>query len=134
MSNSEYRGSTKHKARPGRGRKGTFCPEWTHATPDAGFKADPIKHRWDKTAAHAMFEASLPDPTGSGKRYATRNGIAFVAQETGDGTWHGYPEPWNKVPVELKDRWVDEGKVTFVALKRYKDFPRDNLKFDSDAD
>jgi hypothetical protein len=136
MSNSEYRGSTKHKHRPVRGRKGTFCPEWTHATADAEFKADPFKHPWDKTEAHAMFQESLRDPNGSGKRYATRNGIAFVAQQSGDGTWHGYPEPWNKIPTELKDKWIDEEKVTSADLRRYKDFPKDNLKwaFDSDTD
>jgi hypothetical protein len=74
------------------------------------------------------------DPGGSGKRYATARGIAFVAQETGDSTWHGYPEPWNKVPSDLKDKWLDEGKVTIASLKRYKDFPKDNVVWALDSD
>ena len=70
-----------------------------------------------------MFEQSEADPSGSGKRWATMRGIAFAAQETHDGTWHGYPEPWNKVPADLKDRWLDEDKVTTASLKRIRIFP-----------
>jgi hypothetical protein len=81
-----------------------------------------------------MFEESELDPNGSGKRYATRNGIAFVAQQTGDGTWHGYPEPWNKIPVDLKEKWLDAGNVTTASLKKYKDFPRDNVLWALESD
>lgn len=136
MALPEYRGSPKHKNRPAQGRKGTLCPEWTHQAPDGGYANDPFKHPWQETQAHQMFTESEVDPSGSGKRYATRNGIAFVAQETADGSWHGYPEPWNKVPPELKDKWLDAGKVTSASIRRYKDFPKDNFKWalDSDAD
>lgn len=134
MSTSRYRGSLKHKNRPAPGRKGTICPEWTHHTIGGGFEGDPFGHPWQDTAAHTMFEESDLDPDGSGKRYATRNGIAFVAQETKDGTWHGYPEPWNKIPAALKDRWLDAGKVTPRDLRRYKDFPRSNVRWALESD
>jgi hypothetical protein len=129
MTSSRYRGSPKHKNRPSRGRKGTFCPEWTHDFAKGRYQGDPFDHPWDRTLAHEMFTQSEADPAGSGKRYATMQGIAFAAQETGDGTWHGYPEPWNKVPAALKDNWLDQGKVTTASLKRYMDFPRGNVRW-----
>ncbi len=134
MSKSPYRGSTKHKDRPTRGRKGTLCPDWTHATAAGGYGNDPLKHDWENTLAHQLFAQSEPDPGGSGKRYATQNGIAFAAQPTGDGTWHGYPEPWNKVPADLKEKWQDEGKVKTSSLKKYKDFPNDHVRWALDSD
>jgi hypothetical protein len=81
-----------------------------------------------------LFLASEYDPQGSGKRYATARGIAFVAQDTADGTWHGYPEPWNKVPPALKDKWLGEGKMTARDLRRYSDFPRDNITWALEVD
>jgi len=81
-----------------------------------------------------LFLASEYDPEGSGKRYATARGIAFVAQYTGDGTWHGYPEPWNKVPSALKDKWLGEAKMTPRDLRRYSDFPRDNISWALEVD
>ena len=134
MSTLRYRGSIKHKHRPERGRKGTYCPEWTHTTPEGGYGSDPFKHDWEKTLAQTLLAGSEPDPDGSGKRYATMKGIAFVAQATADDTWHGYPEPWQKVPSALKDRWLTEGKVTTSDLKKYKDFPKSNLGWALDSD
>ncbi len=134
MTASAYRGSTKHKNRPGIGRKGTLCPEWTHETADGGYAGEPDGHAWEKTLAHTMFQQSEPHPDGSDKRYATMRGIAFVAVQTKDGSWHGYPEPWTKVPPELKDKWQDEGKVTKKALKTYKEFPKDNIRWALDSD
>src|SRR5271155_4785166 len=134
MPPSPYRGSLKHKDRPARGRKGSLCPEWTHATEAEGFSGDPFSHNWASTQAHCMFAESELDPEGSGKRHATRNGIAFVAEDSRDGTWHGYPEPWQKVPSALKDRWLRERKVTAAELRRYKDFPRQNIRWALDSD
>lgn len=134
MSKSLYRGSQKHKNRPALGRKGTFCPEWTHKTAAGGYGNDPFDHDWNNTLAHEMFAQSELDPDGSGKRYATMDGIAFVAQPTADGTWHGYPEPWNKVPADLKAKWQDEGKVKTRSLKKYKDFPKNNVLWALDSD
>jgi len=134
MTPTKYRGSLKHKDRPARGRKGSLCPEWTHRADSRGFEGDPFDHPWQETAAHTMFEESELDPSGSGKRYATMNGIAFASQDSRDGTWHGYPEPWNKIPADLKDQWLDEGKVTTTSLKRYKDFPRNNVRWALESD
>ncbi|CAN5918057.1 hypothetical protein BH11PSE3_BH11PSE3_09850 [soil metagenome] len=134
MNPPRYRGSPKHKNRPAQGRKGTVCPEWTHETASSGYRNDPFGHDWEKTLAHDMFEESEPDPDGSDKRYATMNGIAFVAQPTEDGTWHGYPEPWTRVPADLKAKWQDDGRVTTRLLKRYKDFPKDNHGWALDSD
>lgn len=134
MTSSSYRGSPKHKDRPARGRKGTLCPEWTHRSSLGGYRTDPFDHPWETTPANELFEQSEVDPRGSGKRYATMNGIAFAAQQSRDGTWHGYPEPWNKVPADLKDKWLDQGKVTTAALKQYKDFPRNNVGWALESD
>ncbi len=61
-------------------------------------------------------------------------GIAFVGQDSADGSWHGYPEPWNKVPAALKDKWLDEGKMTARDLRRYGDFSRSNTGWALDID
>ena len=129
-----YRGSNKHKDRPARGRKGTLCPEWTHWAGSLGYAGDPFAHKWEATEAFDMFAESEVDPGEPGKRWATRRGVAFVAQPTADGTWHGYPEPWRKAPSALKQKWVAEGKVTARDLRRYSDFPRDDVRWALESD
>jgi len=129
-----YRGSPKHKNRPARGRKGTLCPEWSHAAPGVVLGNDLFGHNWVATEAHRLFIASEYDPEGSGKRYATARGIAFVAQPSADGSWHGYPEPWNKVPSDLKDKWRAENIVSARDLRLYADFPKKNIKWALDSD
>jgi hypothetical protein len=78
--------------------------------------------------------ASEYDPEGSGKRYATARGVAFVAQPSADGSWHGYPEPWHKVPSELKDKWLAAKIVSTHDLKHYSDFPRTNINWALESD
>jgi hypothetical protein len=129
MDASDYRGSLRHKGRPARGPKGTLCPEWTHRIGAGGFSGEPQDWNWAATEAHALFRESVADPEGSGRRFATRGGIAFVAQPSNDGTWHGYPEPWNKVPAALNEQWLRAGRITPKNLKRYKDFPRKNIRW-----
>ena len=131
---SSYRGSKKHKNRPAQGRKGTRCPEWTHATPTGSLATDLESHVWADTEAHALFAESEYAAEGGQKRYATARGIAFVAQATEDGTWHGYPEPWNKVPAALMNKWRAEKKVKPRDLKRYSDFPKTNINWALDTD
>ena len=123
------RGSIKHKARSAPGRKGTLCPEWSHNTPTHGLGSDMAGHDWNSTEGHRLFSASVDDPDGSRKLYATKRGIAFVAQPTEDGSWHGYPEPWNRVPSELKDRWRRERAVSARDLRRYADFPETEINW-----
>jgi len=101
---------------------------------DEIFAGDPFAHDWRLTEAHAMFAACEPDPDGSGRRYATMKGIAFAATNSRDGTWHGYPVAWQKVPPELKDRWLEQRRVTATTLRRYKDFPEQNIRWALDSD
>lgn len=114
-----YRGSTKHKRRPGNEVKGTFCPEWSHESAAGGLANDPFKHDWHSTPAAKMFEESDPHPDGEERRYATSNGIAFEAKATNDGTWHGYPIPWEAVPTQLVVAWKKARKVRSREVKRY---------------
>jgi len=116
---SEYRGSLKHKNRPARGNKGTLCPEWTHATDfNGGFCGDPFTHPWQSTVAHRLFNGAIA--VGDERRFATERGIAFEAKPTGDGTWHGYPIPWESVPPRILNQWLQEGKVKRREIKLNK--------------
>lgn len=120
-----YRGSLKHKNRPANGRKGTICPEWTHTRDDSGDKlgldpADP-NFSWKHTPAGKMFIGATEE-AGTGRRFATDQGIAFEAKPTGDGSWHGYPIPWDDVPATVKDALVDQGGVRNKQLRRYASF------------
>jgi hypothetical protein len=85
------------------------------------------QHHWNDTTAAILLAASEPDPDGSEKRYATERGMAFVAHDTADGTWHGYPVPWNDVPATLKDRWRAEKRVSRRDLARYGEFSRSDI-------
>ncbi|WP_148077327.1 hypothetical protein [Comamonas sp. BIGb0124] len=131
---SRYRGSEKHKNRPAHGAKGTLCPEWTHSTPMGGLKNDPFSHAWLQTEAHRIFESSQPHPDGEQRRYATSRGIAFEAKPSNDGYWHGYPIPWEGVPTDLLDRWLDEGVVTNRDIKRHRKHGKNNMTWALDSD
>lgn len=111
---SPYRGSMKHKNRPSTGRKGTLCPEWTHVDEVGRFSGDPYAHTWETTVAHRLFESAT---SVGGRKYATENGIAFEAKPTADGTWHGFPIPWESVPPDLLGQWLMEKKVTARQVK-----------------
>ena len=110
MRGLHYKGTIKHKRwRPG-GGFGTLCPRWTHEA-SRGFAGDPDGHPWEETQAQAMLaESVLADDRR--RRYATRKGIAFVAVRSGDGTWHGYPVPWQDVPRNVRDAFVRDRRVT----------------------
>ena len=125
---SLYRGSQKHKHRPTSERKGTLCPDWTHSTLDERYRSDPFTHKWTDTEAHRLFESAIALPS-SERRYATANGIAFEAKPTNDGTWHGYPIPWEAVPVGIMNRWVDSNKVTQRQIKKHWRKEKDDLKW-----
>ena len=125
VSRPAYRGNSKHKDRPVRGIKGTLCPEWTHRTAAAGLSNDALALAWEETEAFRLFAAAILDVNG--RRYATARGIAFEAQSTEDGTWHGYPIPWNDVPNALRRRWLKEAKVTRRELKRFMSFDRNDI-------
>lgn len=121
-----YRGSSKHKDRPAHERKGTLCPEWTHRTPEGGFATDVHAHDWTQTPAAQLFGAAAIDPSGK-KRYATAKGIAFEAKPTADGSWHGYPIPWESVPARVKNAWLESGAVSRREVKRYLSFDQSDI-------
>jgi len=128
-----YRGSPKHKNRPTGERKGTLCPDWTHGTEGSGYGSDPFSHDWARTMANKLFENAVLSPNGS-RRFATLNGIAFEAKPTGDGTWHGYPVPWESVPHELLQRWKDEGSVSRREVRQHFSKSPDDLRWAMEAD
>ena len=53
---------------------------------------------------------------------------------TGDGTWHGYPIPWETVPAEIMRTWVDCKKVTPRQVKKYWRKDKDDLHWAIEAD
>jgi hypothetical protein len=128
-----YMGSPKHKNRPARGPKGTLCPEWTHRTAHDNLGDDVFAHPWDRTEASILFGTALIDPA-NGRRFATARGIAFEAKPTADGTWHGYPIPWETVPDWIRRQWVEQHKVTRRDIKKHFSFDRRTIHWALVAD
>lgn len=126
QSQTLYRGSQKHKNRPTGERKGTLCPEWTHSTATGGYENDPFAHNWESTQAHQLFGRSVPHGSGR-RRFATAGGIAFEAKPTEDGTWHGYPVPWEVVPAEIVQKWIEDREVTQRQIKKLWRKDQDDL-------
>lgn len=122
-----YRGSSKHKRRPGDEVKGTLCPQWSHETAASGLGQDMTKHDWENSPAATMFAASTQDPGGLERRYATSNGIAFEAKPSNDGSWHGYPIPWQSVPTLILSGWKKAG---LVKSKQIRAFWKDDGRID----
>lgn len=127
-----YKGSLKHKTRPGRGRKGTLCPEWTHTGPNGALGTDPHAFDWSSTPAETMFQTAAIH--SDGRRFATGNGVAFEAKPTADETWHGYPVPWQDVPAKIKNEWLARGLVKSADLKRYFSRPKKDIRWALDTD
>ena len=128
-----YRGSSKHKNRPANEQKGTLCPEWTHQTAAGGFATEPYAHDWKATRAAVLFAGAEVDKA-SGRRYATAEGIAFEAKPTADGTWHGFPVPWESVPVAIKNSWLDSGAVNRRQIKKYLRFDKNDIHWAMETD
>lgn len=66
-----------------------------------------------------MFSEAVVSPDGR-RRFATARGIAFEAKQTADGTWHGYPVPWESIPPQIREEWLDAGKVLKRDLRLYR--------------
>jgi hypothetical protein len=128
-----YRGSLKHKNRPANGRKGTICPEWTHTNATGALALDPHVFDWEGTPAAEMFGSAAISPE-DGRRYATQCGIAFEAKSSADGTWHGFPIPWENVPAQIKDDWLDRKLVKGSQVKRYLSRPENDIKWALETD
>ena len=121
-----YRGSPKHKNRPTNEQKGTLCPEWTHETPAGGYRTDPYAHDWEATEAKTLF-ADAKENEENGKLYATSRGIAFEAKPSADGTWHGFPIPWESVPATIKNNWLNSRAVKGRDIKKYFRFEKNDI-------
>ena len=128
-----YRGSSKHKDRPTGEKKGTLCPEWTHETAEGGFESDVFAHPWKATVAAALFDGAEIDAE-TGRRYATSRGIAFEAKPTADGSWHGFPVPWESVPRSIQAKFLEMRLVTRRQIKRFFRAERNALYWALDTD
>ena len=60
-------------------------------------------------------------------RFATAEGIAFEAKPSADGTWHGYPIPWENVPPKLKEKWLAGKLVSKRQIRDYLSFNRNDI-------
>jgi hypothetical protein len=122
-----YRGSLKHKDWQPGGGYGTVCPKWTHATEAQGFRGVTETHPWPDTSAQRMLETSIL--AEEGRRFAASNGIAFRADPSGDGTWHGYPLGWDEVPLGIQERLVQAGQATWREIRRQKTVKTGDLRW-----
>jgi hypothetical protein len=122
-----YCGTLKHKQWSPGGGFGTLCPKWTHQAGEQGFSGDPYKHPWHLTTAHQLLSKSKADAAGI--RYAAQNGIAFKAQTSNDGTWHGYPVPWDEVPSDIQDTLIDRGQATRRDMKRQQSIEMKSIRW-----
>ncbi len=100
-----YRKSNKHCEPVTAQKPGTKCPLWSEAR------------------AQDLLNESVEM---GAKRVATRNGLAFVAQDTNDGSWHGYPESWDKIDAAIQTRWLDEGRIKRRHLRQW--FSREDIR------
>ena len=73
-----------------------------------------------------MFAAAEIDPATK-RRYSTARGIAFEAKPTNDGTWHGYPIPWESVPEEFRRKWLKAGLVTGKDIRNHMRFDQSEI-------
>lgn len=115
-----YRGHDKHKSRPTQGVKGTRCPEWTHVAEGISVGNDMFAHAWQLTRAQELLDTCVTD-VRSRRRLTTGGGVAFEVKATNDGTFHGYPVPWDKVPSWLQRHWRGEGRVSRRQIDQYSE-------------
>lgn len=78
-----------------------------------------------------MFENATQD---GNRRFATELGVAFEAKPTSDGTWHGFPIPWESVPPWIVRQWRREGKVSKRQLSLYWSRGVDDIRWALDSD
>lgn len=126
-----YRGTIKHKQWRPHGAYGTICPDWTHESKGQGFGGDPYLHDWNCTQAQIMLKNSF---LSGDKRYGAGRGIAFCAHPTEDGTWHGYPIPWCKVPSDAVNWLIENGHASKRDIKRQKLSPHPSIYWALSAD
>ena len=101
----------------------TYRPSEKHCEPLTARKPGTKCPRWSAARAQELLDES--EQMGE-KRVATRNGLAFVAQSGNDGTWHGYPESWDKIDGVIRNRWLAEGRIRRRDLRQWAS--RDNVR------
>jgi hypothetical protein len=94
-----YEPNPKHKEPWQRGARGTLCPE--------------------DVDGPALLAASEVDPSSPGKRYATDGQRAYCGHEHSPGCWHGFLVEWRKVPAEIRNAWIAEGRVRKRTVKEF---------------
>ena len=97
--NLNYRKSPKHCEPLTAEKPGTKCPGWSEAR------------------AQALLDGSLPM---GDKRVNTHHGLAFIAANSNDGTWHGYPEAWDKIDPAITAQWLKERRVRRRDLRQWQ--------------
>lgn len=100
-----------------------YNPSPKHCEPLTAQKPGTKCPRWSVALAQDLLASS---EAMGGKRVATRNGLAFVAQPTGDGTWHGYPESWDKIDNAIRARWLAESRIKRRDLRQWA--TRDDIR------
>jgi hypothetical protein len=97
----KYEPNPKHKEPWQRGLRGSLCPQGADGA--------------------ALLRDSVPDPGGSGKRYATDGVRAYCGHEHNatTGTWHGFPVEWREVPEKLWREWIKAGRLAKRDLKEH---------------
>ena len=91
-----------------------YKPSAKHCEPITAQKPGTKCPGWSKNIAQALLNDSLPM---GDKRVATRNGLAFVAQMTEGNVWHGYPEAWDQIDLEIKKRWLADGIIPTAGIR-----------------
>ena len=75
---------------------------------------------WSAAIAQKLLDAA--EPVGNTLQ-TTWKGVGFVARKTrttAEGeVWHGYPEAWDKMDLELKKRWRAQGRIRRRDLRAY---------------
>lgn len=57
------------------------------------------------------------------RRYATRDGLAFVGEEHAPDCWHGWPAGWQEVPEPIRRAWLNEGRIRRRDIQRFWEGP-----------
>jgi hypothetical protein len=94
-----------------------YEPSPKHCEPITAAKPGTKCPRWSAARAQQMLNDS--EAMGE-KRVVTWNGLAFVAQRTQGGDWHGYPEAWDKIDLDIRMKWLNAGLIRRKHLKQWK--------------
>lgn len=93
-----------------------YRPSEKHCEPLTAQKPGTKCPRWSAARAQELLDQS--ERMGD-KRVATRHGLAFVAQYGNDGTWHGYPESWDKIEGAIRAQWLAAGRIRRRDLRQW---------------